>query len=50
MRIKNTLLHDFREIFKNIKCESLTILCSECKNKKLCDTVEDIVRSIYKFY
>lgn len=48
--MKNTLLHDFREIFINIECESLTILCSECKDKKLCDTVEDIIRSINKYY
>lgn len=50
MRYKNTLLYDFMEVFKNIKCDGLTILCSECKNGKICVMVEDLIKSIEKFY
>ena len=43
--MKNTLLYDFMEIYKKIKCDWLTIPCRDCKNKKLCDTVEDVIKS-----
>ena len=50
MKTKNTLLHDFMEIYKNIECDGLTIPCRECKNKKICDTVEDVIKSIGNLY
>ena len=50
MKIKNTLLHDFMEIYKNIECYGLTIPCRECKNKKICDTVEDVIKNIGNLY
>ena len=50
MRYKNTLLDDFMKIYKNIECDGLTIPCRECKNKKICDTVEDVIKSIGNLY
>ena len=48
--MKNTILYDFMKIFANIECDGLTITCRECKNKKLCDTVEDVIKSIGDLY
>ena len=48
--MKNTLLYDFMEIYKKIECESIPIPCCECKNKKLCDIVEDVIKNIGGFY
>ena len=50
MKTKNTLLYDFMEIYKKIECDGLTIPCRECKNKKLCDTVEDVIKNIGNLY
>ena len=50
MKTKNTLLDDFMKIYKNIECDGLTIPCRECKNKKICDTVEDVIKSIGNLY
>ena len=50
MKNKNTLLYDFMKIYKNIECDGLTIPCRECKNKKLCDTVEDVIKNIGDLY
>ena len=50
MKNKNTLLYDFMEIFKSIHCDSLYCSCNECSNKKLCDTVEDVIKSIGDLY
>ena len=50
MNIKNTLLYDFMEIYKKIECDGLTIPCRECKNKNLCDTVEDVIKVISDLY
>ena len=50
MKTKNTLLYDFMKIYKNIECDGLTIPCRECKNKKLCDTVEYISKKIGNLY
>ena len=49
-KMKNTILYDFMEIYKKIECDGLTIPCRECKNKKLCDTVEDIIKNIGNLY
>ena len=46
MRTKNTLLYDFMEIFKSINCDSLYCNCNDCSNKKLCDTVEDVIKNM----
>ena len=50
MKNKNTLLYDFMEIYKKIECDGLTIPCHICKNKKLCDTVEDVIKNIGNLY
>ena len=50
MKNKNTLLYDFMQIFKSINCDSLYCSCNECSNKKLCDTVEDVIKSIGDLY
>ena len=49
-KMKNTILYDFMEIYKKIECDGLTIPCHICKNKKLCDTVEDIIKNIGNLY
>ena len=48
--MKNTLLYDFMEIYKKIECESIPIPCRECKNKKLCDIVGNVIKSIGDLY
>ena len=50
MKNKNTLLYDFMKIYKKIECDGLTIPCRECKNKNLCDTVEDVIKNIGNLY
>ena len=50
MKNKNRLLQDFIEIFKSINCDSLYCNCNDCSNKKLCDTVEDVIKSIGDLY
>ena len=50
MKNKNTILSDFMKIFKSINCDSLYCSCNECSNKKLCDTVEDVIKSIGGLY
>ena len=51
MRIKRTLHDDFMKIYKNnIHCDSLYCNCNECSNKNLCDTVEDVIKSIGDLY
>ena len=50
MKNKNTLLSDFMKIFKSINCDSLYCNCNDCSNKKLCDTVEDVIKSIGELY
>ena len=49
-KMKNTILYDFMEIFKSINCDSLYCNCNDCSNKKLCDTVEDVIKSIGDLY
>ena len=50
MKNKNTLLYDFMRIYNKIECDVLTIPCRECKNKKLCDIVGDVIKSIGDLY
>ena len=49
-KMKNTILYDFMKIFKSINCDSLYCNCNDCSNKKLCDTVEDVIKSIGDLY
>ena len=50
MENKNTLLFDFMKIYKSIHCDDLYCSCKECSNKNLCDTVEDVIKSIGDLY
>ena len=50
MKNKNTLLYDFLKIAHSINCESLYCNCNDCSNKKLCDTVEDVIKNIGDLY
>ena len=50
MEIKNTLLFDFMKIYKSIHCDNLYCSCKECSNKNLCDSVEDVIKSIGDLY
>ena len=50
MKNKNTLLYDFLKIAHSINCDSLHCNCNDCLNKKLCDTVEDVIKSIGGLY
>ena len=50
MRIERTLLDDFLKIAHSINCDSLYCNCNDCSNKKLCDTVEDVIKSIGDLY
>ena len=49
-KMKNTLLYDFLKIAHSINCDSLYCNCNDCSNKKLCDTVEDVIKSIGDLY
>ena len=48
--MKRTLLDDFKKIYRSIKCDALYCNCKDCSNKKLCDTVEDVIKSIGDLY
>ena len=53
MKNKNTLLYDFMKIGHSISCVYQYCdyeYCNECSNKKLCDTVEDVIKSIGDLY
>ena len=50
MKNKRTLLDDFMKIYGNINCDSLYCNCNDCSNKRLCDLVEHVIKSIGGFY
>ena len=50
VKMKNTLLSDFMKIFKSINCDILYCNCNDCSNKKICDTVEDVIKNIGGLY
>ena len=50
MKTKRSLLDDFMKIYKSINCDSLYCSCNDWSNKKLCDTVEDVIKSIGDLY
>ena len=48
-RVNRTLLDDVEKIYCSIECTS-TYSCECCKNKLMCDIVEDLMKSLKKFY
>ena len=47
--MKRTLLDDVEKIYFSIPCTS-GVICERCKNKLMCDIVEDLMKSLKKFY
>ena len=47
--MKSTILYDFIFIYRNIECDDLSIPCRECKNKKLCNTVGGVIKSLRSY-
>ena len=50
MKLKRTLLDDFIKIYNSINCDSEYCNCNECSNKKICDTLEDVIKNIGGLY
>ena len=50
MRMKRTLLYDLEKIYHSINCDYEYCSCKDCSNKKICDTVEDVIKSIGDLY
>ena len=50
MKLKRTLLDDFMKIYKSINCDTLYCNCNDCSNKKICDTLEDVIKNIGGLY
>ena len=48
-RVNRTLLDDVEKIYFSILCTS-GVSCERCKNKLMCDIVEDLMKSLKKFY
>ena len=48
-RVNRTLLDDVEKIYFSIPCTS-GVSCECCKNKLMCDIVEDLMKSLKKFY
>ena len=48
-RVNRTLLDDVEKIYFSIECTS-TYSYERCKNKLMCDIVEDLMKSLKKFY
>ena len=48
-RLNRTLLDDVEKIYFSIPCTS-GVSCEHCKNKLMCDIVEDLMKSLKKFY
>ena len=48
-RVNRTLLDDVEKIYLSIPCAS-GVSCEHCKNKVICDIVEDLMKSLKKFY
>ena len=48
-RVNRTLLDDVEKIYFSIQCTS-SYSCERCKNKLMCDIVEDLMKSLKKFY
>ena len=55
MRKNKTLLDDLKNVSNSISCvyqycNCVYEYCNDCSNKKLCDTVEDVIKSIGGLY
>ena len=48
-RVNRTLLDDVEKIYFSIPCTS-GVSCECCENKLMCDIVEDLMKSLKKFY
>ena len=48
-RVNRTLLDDVEKIYFSIPCTS-GVSCECCKNKLMCDIMEDLMKSLKKFY
>ena len=48
-RVNRTLLDDVAKVYFSIQCTS-SYSCERCKNKLMCDIVEDLMKSLKKFY
>ena len=53
-RVNRTLLDDLEKVYYSTGCittnNSWDYVCSECKNKLICDVTENLIKSIKKFY
>ena len=49
MRVNRNLLNDVEKIYFSIPC-TFQVSCEHCKNKLICDTTENLIKSIKKFY
>ena len=47
-RVNRTLLNDIEKIYFSIQCTSF--YCEDCRNKQICDIIEDLMKSLKKFY
>ena len=53
MRKNKTLLDDIKKVYNSISCVYQYCdyeYCNDCSNKKICDTVEDVIKSIGDLY
>ena len=53
MRKNKTLIDDLKKVYNSISCVYQYCnceYCNDCSNKKLCDTVEDVIKSIGDLY
>ena len=52
--MKRTLLDDILQVYYSIPCEeaenAYCFSCSCCKNKAICNMIENLINSIKKFY
>ena len=49
MRINRSLLDDVEKIYFSIPCTS-GVSCEHCKNKVLCDLLQNLLKSLKKHY
>ena len=49
MRINRSLLDDVEKIYFSIPCTS-GVSCEHCKNKVLCDLIQNLLKSLKKHY
>ena len=49
MKLKRTLYDDVEKVYNSIPC-SYYLLCTLCKNYKLCKTLRYAIKSLKKYY